>query len=197
MWEIRPVLRRSRNKSEFLDLLEPLRHQLYGYACRAVNRSDAVPDVLQDVTLTAWREFPRFMPGTNFRAWVFRIMVNTIFNHNKRIARERLIASSDMPLDIEAVLEHENEWAAILEDPGKLREVLDDRIVHALDSLGKKERQCFLLCLLQGLSYKEIGEVLDLPLGTVMSHVHRARVKLRERLTELAIERRLIAEVRP
>lgn len=190
-------MRRSRDKREFLDQIEPLRHQLYGYACRALNRSDGVPDVLQEVALTAWREFPRFVPGTNFRAWVFRIMLNTVYNHNKRTARERIVSGSDTPLDVEVVLEHENEWASILEDPGKLREVLDDRIVHALDSLGTKERQCFLLCLLQGFSYKEIGEVLDLPLGTVMSHVHRARTKLRERLTVLAIERRLIAEGRP
>lgn len=191
------ALRRSRDKGEFLDQLEPLRHQLYGYARRALNRTDGVPDVLQDVALTAWREFPQFVPGTNFRAWVFRIMVNTVYNHNKRAAREKKIANDDTPLDVEVVLEHENEWASILEDPGRLREVLDDRIVHALDALGSNERQCLLLCLLQGFSYKEISEVLDMPLGTVMSHIHRARTKLRERLTVLAIERRLVGEGRP
>jgi len=190
-------LGRARDQAAFLDLLEPLRHQLYGYARCALNRPDAVPDVLQEVALTAWRQFPQFVPGTNFRAWVFRIMVNTVFNYNKRAARERVVADDDLPLDVAAVMEHENEWASILNDPGKLRDTLDDRVVQALDALGAKERQCFFLCLVQGFSYKEISEILDLPLGTVMSHIHRARMKLRERLAAFAIEQRYAVEGRP
>ncbi len=186
---------RTRDSESFLQQLEPLRHQLYGYACRALNRSDAVPDVLQEVALTAWREFPRFEPGTNFRAWVFRIMVNTVFNHNKRGSREQFFPEGDA-LEIEAVLEHETEWAQILNNPDRLRELLDERLASALDALGAGERQCFLLCLLQGFSYKEIGEMLDIPLGSVMSHVHRARMKLREKLASMAIERRYASEGR-
>jgi RNA polymerase sigma-70 factor (ECF subfamily) len=156
-----------------------------------------VADVLQETVMTAWREYPRFLAGTNFRAWVFRIMVNTIFTFNKRTSRERIVSDLDAPLDVETVLEHESEWAVILEDPSRLREILDERLVQALDDLGPNERQCFLLCLLQGFSYKEISGMLDLPLGTVMSHVHRARMKLRERLASLALERRYMSEGRP
>jgi len=189
-------LGRARDKGAFLGQLEPLRHQLYGYACRALNRPDAAPDVLQEVALTAWREFPQFVPGTNFRAWVFRIMVNTIFNYNKRTTRERVATYDDWSVDLDAAMEHENEWASILQAPGRLRELLDERIVHALDALGATERQCFLLSVFEGFSYKETGEMLDVPLGTVMSHVHRARMKLRERLALLAIERRFNTEGR-
>jgi RNA polymerase sigma-70 factor (ECF subfamily) len=177
--------------------LEPLRHQLYGYAHRALNRADEVADVLQETVMTAWREYPRFLAGTNFRAWVFRIMVNTVFSFNKRAGRERTVSVNDATLDVEAVLEHESEWALILEKPSCLREILDERLVQALNDLGTDERQCFLLCLLQGFSYKDIAGMLDLPLGTVMSHVHRARMKLRERLANLAIERRYVSEGRP
>lgn len=190
-------MKQERDSQAFVAQLEPLRHQLYGYACRALNRADDVADALQEAVLMAWREFPRFASGTNFRAWVFRIMVNTVFNFNKRAARERTIADGDPAFDVESVLEHESEWALILEDPGRLRELLDERLVHALDALGPNERQCFFLCLLQGFSYKEIAAMLDLPLGTVMSHIHRARMKLRERLAGLAIERRYVSEGRP
>lgn len=151
-------------------------------------------DVLQEVVLTAWREYPRFVPGTNFRAWVFRIMVNTVFAFNKRGAREHTVADDVELLDVEAVLEHETEWAALLDAPDRLRELLDERLVHALDALGENERQCFLLCLIQGFSYKEVSAMLGLPLGTVMSHIHRARMKLRERLATLAVERRYVSE---
>jgi RNA polymerase sigma-70 factor (ECF subfamily) len=190
-------LKRDRSAEQFLVSLEPLRHQLYGYARRALNRRNSVADALQETVLMAWREYPRFTPGTNFRAWVFRIMVNTVLNFNKRGGRERIVSVEDTVLDVEATLEHESEWALILEDPGRLRELLDERVVHALDALGANERQCLLLCLLQGFSYRDIAGMLDLPLGTVMSHVHRARMKLRERLASFAIERRYLSEGRP
>jgi RNA polymerase sigma-70 factor (ECF subfamily) len=72
-------------------------------------------------------------------------------------------------------------------------EGLDDRLVSALDKLGVDERQCLLLRLVEGFTYREIAEMIDVPLGTVMSHVHRARIKLREQLAELAIEVGLVA----
>lgn len=190
-------MKQNRNSEAFLAQLEPLRHQLYGYARRALNRQDAVVDVLQEVVLTAWRELPRFAPGTNFRAWVFRIIVNTVFNFNKRGVREQTVSDEEGVLDVEVVLEHEAEWALILNDPGRLRELLDERLAQALDGLADHERQCFLLCLFQGFSYKEISGMLGLPLGTVMSHIHRARMKLRERLATFAIERRFVSEGRP
>lgn len=190
-------MKQTRDSEAFLSQLEPLRHQLYGYARRALNRPDAVADALQEVVLTAWREFPRFVPGTNFRAWVFRIMVNTVFNLNKRGVREQTVPDESAMLDVEAVLEHEAEWSLILDDPQRLRELLDERLVHAIDALGEHERQCFLLRLIQGFSYKEVSGMLGLPLGTVMSHIHRARMKLRERLATLAMERRYASEGHP
>lgn len=181
---------RIRDSDAFLAQLEPLRHQLYGYACRALRRPAAAADALQEVVLTAWREFPRFEAGTNFRAWIFRIMVNTVFNFNKRAGRERVAADDGPTLDTAAVMEHEEEWSLLLEDPTRLQDLLDERLVHALSALQDNERQCLLLCLLQGFSYREVAGFLGIPLGTVMSHVHRARMKLRERLAGLALERR-------
>lgn len=190
-------MNKTRDSAAFLAQLEPLRHQLYAFGRRALNRVDRLADLLQEVVLTAWQEYPRFTPGTNFRAWMFRIMVNTVFTFNKRDARERASGRGDAPIDVEASLERESEWALVLEDPGRLRELLDERVVQALDALGESERACFLLGVLHGFSYREIAGILHLPLGTVMSHIHRARMKLRERLAALAVERRYVVEGHP
>ncbi len=185
---------RKKPSRDFLDLLEPIRDSLYGYAHRAVWREDQVPDVVQEAFMTGWREFKRFEPGTNFRAWMFQILVNTIFRLNKRTGRQREVAMEEAHCDLYAAIERESAWTGLLEQPDMLMQLLDERLVRSLERLGPDERQCFLLRLLEGFSYKEIAAMLSIPLGTVMSHVHRARMKLREELAALAVEHGLIKE---
>lgn len=185
---------RRKPSKDFLDLLEPIKDSLYGYAYRAVWREDQVADVVQEAFMTAWRDFKRFQPGTNFRAWMFQILVYTIFNVNRRANRRREVSLEDTQCDLHAALEREGAWSELLERPDMLMQLLDERLVHSLERLGPDERQCFLLRLLEGFSYKEIASMLSIPLGTVMSHVHRARMKLREELAALAVEHGLIKE---
>lgn len=185
-----------RSAEEFLGLFEPIRHELHNYARNALARPDTAADVMQDVALTAWREFPRYQPGSNFRAWLYRILLNTIFSWNRRTSRERraqTLAGGD-----EAVFDHESEatWTALLEDSGRLREMLDARLAQAIDALGDEERQCLLLRLISDFSYREIGDLMQMPMGTAMSHVHRARQKLRERVALLAQESGVVREAR-
>lgn len=187
-------MRLTKDAAEFLAQLSPLRHQLHAYALRALNRRHNAADVLQEVVLIAWNEYGRFVSGTNFRAWVFRILVNVVFNHNKRGRRETLHLDGFADDTLEVSLDDELAWEAILRDPDRLDDFLDERIVYALGSLGSTERQCFLLCVLHGFSYKEIAGLLEIPLGTVMSHVHRARIRLRKHLAGLASERRIYVE---
>ena len=80
---------RRKASKVFLDLLEPIKDSLYGYARRAVWREDQVADVVQEAFMTGWREFQRFQLGTNFRAWMFQILVNTVYRLNKRVGRRR------------------------------------------------------------------------------------------------------------
>jgi RNA polymerase sigma-70 factor (ECF subfamily) len=191
------TLTRSQDSELFLALLEPVRDSLHRFAVRNVWRRDQVTDVLQEAVMTGWRHFGKFERGTNFRAWMFKILLNTLYRINRKSHRTREVRfEADMfdagAFDAGQVMDRETAWASILDDPERVMEALDERVVQALDTLAPTERQCFLLRLLEDFSYKEIAEQLDLPLGTVMSHVYRARMKLRERLAALALEEGIV-----
>jgi RNA polymerase sigma-70 factor (ECF subfamily) len=179
----------SRHDAErFLHLLEPVRNSLHRFALRNVWQGDQVADVVQEAILTAWRHFGRFEEGSNFRAWMFKILLNTLYRVNRRTGRHREVHVDSETMDAQQTLERETAWESILANPARVLESLDERVVRALEHLAAAERHCFLLRLLEDFSYKEIAEQLNLPLGTVMSHVYRARMKLRERLAALALE---------
>lgn len=185
-------MRHTHDSDRFLALLEPLRDSLHRFALRNVWRRDQVADVVQEAVMTAWRHFHKFEEGTNFRAWMFKILLNTLYRVNRKSHRAREVGFEGDMFDAEQVVERESAWASILENPQRVLEALDDRVITALATLAPTERQCLLLRLLEDFSYKEIADQLDLPLGTVMSHVYRARMKLRERLAEIALEERLV-----
>ncbi|NOX57887.1 MAG: sigma-70 family RNA polymerase sigma factor [Planctomycetes bacterium] len=176
----------------FLALLSPVRDALHRFAVRSVWRQDQASDVLQEAVMTAWRQFDRFEQGTNFKAWMFKILLNTVYRLNRKTHRARAASIDEGALEAAGYVEKEEAWASILLDPERVKQSLDDRLVSALESLAESERHCFLLRLLEDFSYREISEQLELPLGTVMSHVYRARMKLRERLASMAIEEGLI-----
>ncbi|MFQ5414478.1 MAG: sigma-70 family RNA polymerase sigma factor [Phycisphaerae bacterium] len=183
---------RRQRAADFLALLDPHKDSLARYAHRSAWRPADAPDILQDTVTTAWREFHRFRIGTNFRAWVFKIMVHMVYKANRRHGLERGAVRVE-DLEIEDVsLEREDAWQSVLASPERVMQGLDERLLEALRALGVDERQCLLLRLIEGFTYREISDLLDVPLGTVMSHVHRARIALRERLATLAIERRLV-----
>ncbi len=181
-------------KREFMELLEGVKDALYRHALRTAWRTDHAADIVQETVMIAWRELHRFEPGTNFKAWIFRILINTTYRFNKRHGHRREIGLDETDLDFEQQLEREETWARLRENPKLLRDLLDERLATALDDLRDEERQCLLLRLLDGFTYREIAEMLGMPLGTVMSHVHRARMNLRERLAILASEYGLVKE---
>lgn len=178
--------------AEFMNLLEPLKESLARYIYRSAWNSEDAADIAQHATSVAWREFHRFQRGTNFRAWMFKITVNAVYRFNKQHRRHRTVADVDQFELEDASLGREEAWQSILEEPERVMQALDDRLVTALDTLAHDARQCLLLRLLEGFSYREIAEMLMIPVGTVMSHVHRARLKLREQLSELAVEHGLV-----
>lgn len=177
---------------EFLELLAPIRDSLHRFAMRSAWRRDQAADIVQEAVMTAWRQFDVFETGTNFRAWVFKILLNTAYRVNRKTHRAKEVSLDSENFDTAEALEKEDAWLSVLENPERVMETLDDRVVRALEQLGQVERDCFLLRLLEDLSYKEIAELLDLPMGTVMSHVYRARMKLRERLAQMAMEEGLV-----
>jgi RNA polymerase sigma-70 factor (ECF subfamily) len=172
------------NANHFLRMLEPLRDALYRFALRNVWSKDQAGDAVQEAVLVAWSQFDKFAQGTNFRAWMFRILLHTLYRLNRKFGRGRRGES----VDGEALAAPPPGWASILENPQRVFEDLDERLTGAIAELGDTERQCLLLRLLEDFSYREIADMLDLPVGTVMSHVYRARLKLRAKLTDLAAE---------
>ena len=189
-----PVVAERLSTRQFLELLEDVKDALYRHALRTAWRKDHAADIVQETVMIAWRELHRFEAGTNFKAWIFRILINTTYRFNKRHGRRQERALEETDLDLEQQLEREDTWARLRENPTLLRDLLDERLAVALDDLRDEERRCLLLRLVDGFSYREIAEMLEMPLGTVMSHVHRARMNLRERLASLASEYGLVEE---
>lgn len=177
--------------------LDPVRDSLYHYARRAALRPDTADDLVQNAALLAWREFAKFRAGSNFRAWIFRILVNTVWQENKRHARSYRREETTATVDLVAAAQHEDAWLALILDRGRLAELLDQRLAAALDSLDPPARECLLMRLLEEFSYREIAGIVGLPAGTVMSHVHRGRIALRERLAQVAVEHRLHEKQQP
>lgn len=175
-----------RRKREFVQLLSEHRDSLYRFCTNVIWDKGSAEDVLQEAILSAYKAFDNFQPGTDFRAWMFRFVINKVFNHNKRYRKElQLQVSSEEP-DLLEALEKENAYSSILQDPQAFFERIDDRVKTALLSLGPGERMVFLLRSVEGFTYREIASFLDIPMGTVMSHLFRSRAKLRESLSGYA-----------
>ncbi len=183
-------MRRNDHLAErFERALEPVRAELAAYARHLLWRRDDLPDALQAILLTAYRLFPEFEAGSNFRAWIFRIATYEIFNRNRRTDRDR---RRTMPLDEEeapaAELEAEIHYEELLRRPEVLERTLDADLIAALRRLAVNERVVLLLRVLGGFSTLETARMLDMPAGSVMGFLGRARRKLRLALASYARE---------
>lgn len=161
---------------------QALRHldALYATALRLTRRSAEAEDLVQETIMRAYSSFERFEPGTNCRAWIFRILMNTFINGYRRRRRERALFDTSHD---SALIEH------LARAPGRIDVAdlaLDDEVTRALDELPEEYRAVVLLVDVSDLSYKEVAQVLGCPLGTVMSRLHRARRALQRRLGEYA-----------
>ena len=150
-------------------------HELYRTAVRLLGDGAKAEDVVQETYLQAWKSFARFTPGTNCRAWLFKILVNTIHHHRRNWFNLRRVADSDEIL----------ERTAVCTGPVPER-IARAEILRALTSLPADYRAAVLLADVDEFSYKEIAGILNVPLGTVMSRLSRGRKLLREQLSELA-----------
>ncbi|ODS33275.1 MAG: sigma-70 factor [Candidatus Scalindua rubra] len=192
----------NEKKRLFVELLTPHKDTLYKVCKNLIWNSNDIEDALQTAILSAYKSFGKFEEGSNFKAWIFKFLINTVFNFNKKYTRlsvfetfhEEILdttkASHDEHenLDMFEILEKENIYHEILKNPLKLLERMDKSMKDSLLKLNTAERTVFLLRSLTDLSYKEISNVLEIPIGTVMSHLYRARAKLRESLCDYARE---------
>jgi RNA polymerase sigma-70 factor (ECF subfamily) len=171
--------------------------QLFSTALRMTrNRSDA-EDLVQETYIKGWRSFHTFEEGTNLRAWLFRIMTNTYIN--KYNAKKRKGTEVELD-DVEELFLYkrlgsidQSQLSSSAEDQ-MLEIFTDDEVKGALESLPEDFRIPVLLSDVDGFSYKEIAEMLEIPMGTVMSRLHRGRKAMQKMLYEYARERGLIVE---
>ena len=188
MAEESEVDRRRRFEEEALPHLDAL----YGTALRMTrNRSDA-EDLVQETYLRALRFWDHYTPGTNCKAWLFKILTNTGINRFVKKAREPVRVPFET---VEPTLRQRDSAGPAAAAPGDLGAIaglLDDEVKQALESLPESFRIVLLLALVEGFAYKEIAEMLQIPIGTVMSRLYRARQMLQETLQTYARNRGLV-----
>jgi len=160
---------------EFEKSALPHLHELYRTAARLLGDAVKAEDAVQETYLQAWKSFERFQPGTNCRAWLFKILVNTIHHHRRKWSNLRLVKDSEQVLE-----------QATDPPPPVPEHITEGEILRALDRLPADYRTAVLLADVQEFSYKEIAGLLDVPIGTVMSRLSRARKLLRGELSALA-----------
>ncbi len=170
--------------------------QLFSGALRMTrNRSDA-EDLVQETYLKGYRSFHTFSEGTNLRAWLFRIMTNTYINAYR--AKQRRPDETDLG-DIEELYLYKNlpalqNGVAARSAEETLMEMLPDaEVKQALEDLPDNFRLPVILADVDGFSYKEIAEMLEIPIGTVMSRLHRGRKAMQKSLHDFALQRGLVA----
>ena len=153
--------------------------RLYNFACWLTQDRQEAEDLVQETYAKALKGFSSFQPGTNFRAWIYKILRNTFLT-----SRTGLKAAATVPLDLEG--EEEN-VPTVKETPESiLLQRSDWQIVQqALEELPVAYREVLLLCDVEEMSYKEIAATLAVPMGTVMSRLSRARRALREAVQEM------------
>lgn len=178
----------SRTRKEFEELA--LRHLdgLYAAALRLTRNTRDAEDLVQDAILRAWRFFDKFERGTNIKAWLFKILTNTFINRYRRVTKEKsIVEGQDRDSVQERVSSHEAAEQSADPERYLLERVLSDDVLEAIDSIPVDFRLAVILADLQDFSYKEIADILEVPVGTVMSRLFRGRRLLQKQLAEYAV----------
>ncbi len=177
------------SRTQFAEFFQESWRTLWCVAAAVLGSRDEVEDVLQEAALIGLGKLGDFDPQSNFTAWMAQIVRYTALNTARRRARRRAVVSiHDDLLEQPAGSEHRGNGSTSASGKGNLpvyEEAFDDRLLGALKSLGETPRACLLLRTVEDMSYREISQVLGIPEGTAMSHVHRTRQALRERLAPI------------
>jgi RNA polymerase sigma-70 factor (ECF subfamily) len=181
------VVSRGTRKKQAEFEAEALPHMdvLYNFALRTTGNENDAQDLLQETYLKAYRFWDKYEKGTNIRAWLFRIMKNSYINRYRKETKE------PDKVDYDEIENFYNTIRAESTDPNDLQQklfgnLLGDEVTEALESLPDDFRTVVILCDIEGLTYEEIAEFVECPIGTVRSRLHRGRKLLQAKLYEYA-----------
>jgi RNA polymerase sigma-70 factor (ECF subfamily) len=184
--------RQRRFEEEALPFLDGM----FGAAMRLTRNPADAEDLLQETFLRAFGAYDSFEPGTNLKAWLYRILMNTYISSYRKQKRSPQTVSSDEVEDFSL-------YRHIIDDGGRtpeaevLANIPDEEVKAALDELPEQFRLAVLLADVEGFAYKEIADITETSIGTVMSRLHRGRKALQKALWDYARERGLVKEEEP
>jgi len=186
------------DQAKFAELATPYMDALYSAAMRMTRNPADAEDLVQETFLRAYRGFGGFQDGTNLKAWLYKILTNTYINMYR--AKQRRPDEVDFD-DVEDFALYRRLGGLEAAQAGTTPERLvldampDQAVKDAIEALPEQFRVAVLLADVEGFSYKEIADITGVPIGTVMSRLHRGRKQLEKRLADFAVERGLLPSV--
>ncbi|MFC3848981.1 sigma-70 family RNA polymerase sigma factor [Corynebacterium hansenii] len=173
----------------------PLLDQLYGGALRMTRNPADAEDLVQEAYMKAYQGFRSYKPGTNLKAWMYRILTNAYINNYRKAQRRPAEYATDDITDSQIAETASHTSSGLRSAEVEAMALLpDEEIRAALMDLNEDYRMVVYYADVEGLPYKEIAEIMETPIGTVMSRLHRGRKQLREALKDVAKDRGFIRE---
>jgi len=175
-------------QEDFEEEIIPHLDAMYNFALRLTSDPSDAEDLVQDTIVKAFRFFSSYEKGTNAKAWLFRILKNSYINNYRKQSKQPNQVDYDEVSTFYETIRAERTDTSDLEDK-MFRDLIDDDISQALEELPEDFRTVVLLCDVEGFTYEEIANMLDVPIGTIRSRLHRVRNLLKAQLKEYAEKR--------
>lgn len=177
-----------KKQQDFRDEILPHLDALYNFALHLTNDHDDAEDLVQDTMVKAFRFFSSYEKGTNAKAWLYRILKNSFINRYRKVSKQPTQVDFDEVAAFYETIRSEQSETTDMQEL-MYRELMGDEITIALEKLPEDFRTVVILCDIDGFTYEEIANMLDVPIGTIRSRLHRGRSLLKTLLVDYASAR--------